>query len=225
MTPTPRRSFHAVCPCGRFLDWEDLKAKHLTPEDAVCPNCRLPIFWEDYVLNEIVPDVPDVPSETIDAVLKTVVAWAAQEHNLNDVESQSLRSLLGKSKAKLDIYMAALAMKKIQRLGKLMAFTDVIEDQLFDANKLAGSPAQVLVRLLEVVTQSTQNAVEFLQVQQGAKSKDGRPTTVDNRQVNITVGSAAGLSPTSREKIRGLIDSLVGAVSNADPPKGTPAAP
>lgn len=184
--PKRRREYYFKCTCGLEIKYDP----SMPWQGATCTRCATPIKWQYRVITTKEPvsltPTPTPPRMSPDQTLQNVVAWVSQQNNLDSNTHQELLELLNTERFKIDVFMMAVALKRIQRLGRMMEFSEAIENELFTQTRIQGADTGALIRLLQTVSGQVNDALAYLTVM---KSKDQQGAVIDARKYLIDLHS------------------------------------
>lgn len=179
-------------------------------------------------------DISDCPSyldrEKGESELSTLVKYLDEDKTavLEESVLKIVDNVLSGYTDKFKVMVIGMARRKIKSMIKMVDITDTLIDRLYDTvNTGEGLTTSQSIKLLSELNMSINNDLGFVMklVNPDTQLKDFQ-TYIDARSVNISTGASSqtekladeilGLTPTSRDKIRGAFDALLHNITPDD---------
>ena len=164
--------------------------------------------------HSLAPD-PQKPTP-IDALLRRVSEWVSDREQVDESTRDSLAAVASSNTAKISLFRHVLGMKKAQRLTKLHAIIDKVEDKLYDPELLERiQNPSVLAWLLEQLGKTVKDESAYLE-RLTAPGAPGVDPAVQNMLRTMQVSEDHGervaeirkLDPQKRENVRRIFGKI-----------------
>lgn len=172
--------------------------------------------------------VEDSVTEQPSELLGKVAVWASQGIKPDFSSHDGLRHILAESRDRSAMFMAIMAVHRLNRLAKLVGATDQIEERLFNPETIREMDIDQLIFTLRTAEQIQKDAIAFVNgaVVDNTSGAQVLINMVDARQLNLGRGDVP--NSRSREAARQAVAALMqqfGGMVNGTIVKSEPAGP